>query len=78
MLRRGTRLRRLLCHLSGGHAWRWPSGTPGALVSDCLHQCGAVRRLQLNDLRAVRVLYARADPAKVKLRVLTRVERRRA
>lgn len=76
MLQRGTRIRMALCR----HAWSHPRHELSAdllpvMVSECLHQCGAVRKLPLDAPRLVRV-YPTADASKVRLRAWPMLRRR--
>lgn len=64
-----TRLEHLLAW-TVGHQWGHLKGdpeNPGVLVSECLRQCGAVRRLRLDVPNTVSVRFEIADPAKVRL-----------
>lgn len=54
-----------------GHVWGHPKADaddPGVMVSECLRQCGAVRRLRLDVPNRVRVVHRHADPKKTQMR----------
>lgn len=63
MLKRGSRLRKLLCGLNG-HDFHWPKADPTdptVLFSECQLRCGEVIRVPLGDLKGPLVLYPQAD-----------------